>query len=62
MAYFKKNWPVHLHADVLACTEEVVSQMAHAVNPCMLMHNKVQSPLLQTEQGNSSATAHCQEK
>jgi hypothetical protein len=24
MAYFKKNWPAHLHADVLACAEEVV--------------------------------------
>jgi hypothetical protein len=33
MAYFKKNWPENLHAEVLACAEEVVGQVVHVINP-----------------------------
>jgi hypothetical protein len=33
MAYFKKNWPEPLHAEVLACAEEVVGQVVHVINP-----------------------------
>ena len=48
MAYFKKNWPENLHAEVLACAKKVVGQVVHVKNP--------------TEQGNSSTTACHQEE
>jgi hypothetical protein len=33
MGYFKKNWSVDLHADVLQCVEEVVSY-SHVIFDC----------------------------
>jgi len=62
MAYFKKNWPADLHAEVQACAEEVAGQVADVINPHPLMQDIVERLIPQTEQGNSSAIAHCQKE
>ena len=47
MAYFKKNWPADLHAEVLACAEEVVHQVAHVINLHLLTQDIVQRQIPQ---------------
>jgi hypothetical protein len=50
LAYFKKNWPEHLHEDVLACAKKVVCSCVICISrwsvrkvTCLLSHKYLHS-------------------